>query len=46
MSITGGTGSAGGEGVVHSPTSIVTSATTPSNGARRVRLSETAPGLI
>ncbi len=46
--MTGGTGRAGGDGVVHSPTSIDTSATTPSKGARRtvfartVRATETA----
>ena len=32
--ITGGIGRPGGDGVIHSPTSVVTSATTPSNGAR------------
>jgi hypothetical protein len=33
--MTGGIGRPGGEGVIHSPTSVVTSATTPSAGARR-----------
>ena len=31
--MTGGIGSPGGDGVIHSPTSVVTSATIPSNGA-------------
>ncbi len=34
MSRIGGTGTAGGDGVVYSPSSIATSAMTPSNGAR------------
>ena len=38
-SSTGGIGSAGGEGVVHSPTSMKVSATTPSKGARSTVLS-------
>ena len=41
-SSTGGIGSAGGEGVVHSPTSMKRSATMPSKGARSTVLSSSA----
>jgi hypothetical protein len=34
--MTGGIGRPGGDGVIHSPTSVVNSATIPSKGARRI----------